>query len=592
MKTKLSSAILLLVAATLNAQVQNWDTDGNDVSTAPNAFIGTTNGATHQPLIFKVNSQMAGKIDGTLSGTRYATALGFQALSTNAGYYNTAFGYYALNKNGSGGNNTAVGYRAMMNNISGSENTAIGQNALRSGIGSYNTAIGSWSLYSNSSGTKNTATGYQALYHNTTGTFNTALGYLADVTVANLTNATAIGANAKVSASNSLVLGSSANVGIGTSSPSAKLDVIGTFKLTDGTQGAGKVLTSDASGNASWQIPSSGSGGGWGLTGNAGTSPSVNFIGTTDAQPLIFKVDGVRAGRIETSTSAGKNVFFGAESGLNNSGIGFGFPFPFCWGCENTAMGSKALFTNTTGNQNTALGYQALYSNDDGGWNTAVGVQALYSSIGAYSNTAVGGEALFSNTSGDDNVAIGDEALYSNTTGNENTAIGFQAGYSNTGSGNTFIGRYAQGVANITNSAAIGYAAWVTTSNTMVLGNADVSVVLGDDHPATGFKLSVNGKIICEEVKVQLKGNWPDYVFAKDHPLMPLEQLGKYIEREKRLPGMPSSDDVDENGGFSVGEMQTKVIEKTEENTLYILQLNNKIKELEKKIDELTARQE
>ena len=46
------------------------------------------------------------------------------------------------------------------------------------------------------------------------------------------------------------------NVGIGTSTPNAKLDVNGTFKLTDGTQGAGKILTSDATGLASWQEPS------------------------------------------------------------------------------------------------------------------------------------------------------------------------------------------------------------------------------------------------------------------------------------------------------------------------------------------------
>ena len=47
------------------------------------------------------------------------------------------------------------------------------------------------------------------------------------------------------------------NVGIGTSTPNAKLDVIGTIKVTDGTQGAGKILTSDATGLASWQEPPS-----------------------------------------------------------------------------------------------------------------------------------------------------------------------------------------------------------------------------------------------------------------------------------------------------------------------------------------------
>lgn len=47
------------------------------------------------------------------------------------------------------------------------------------------------------------------------------------------------------------------NVGIGTTTPTANLDVNGSFKLTNGTQGANKVLTSDNNGNATWQAPAS-----------------------------------------------------------------------------------------------------------------------------------------------------------------------------------------------------------------------------------------------------------------------------------------------------------------------------------------------
>ena len=54
----------------------------------------------------------------------------------------------------------------------------------------------------------------------------------------------------------------SGNIGIGTNTPTATLSVSGSFRLTDGTQGNGKVLTSDASGNASWEV-ASGGGGGW-----------------------------------------------------------------------------------------------------------------------------------------------------------------------------------------------------------------------------------------------------------------------------------------------------------------------------------------
>lgn len=78
-------------------------------------------------------------------------------------------------------------------------------------------------------------------------------------------------------------------VGIGTSSPSSKLDIAGNVKIVDGTQGAGKVLTSDANGLASWAVPALSSG--WGLTGNAGTSFATNFIGTTDNRSLRFRTN-------------------------------------------------------------------------------------------------------------------------------------------------------------------------------------------------------------------------------------------------------------------------------------------------------------
>ncbi len=58
-----------------------------------------------------------------------------------------------------------------------------------------------------------------------------------------------------------MVLRSSGNVGIGTDTPTAKLEVAGALKIVDGSQGTGKVLTSDASGLASWQIASGGAGG-------------------------------------------------------------------------------------------------------------------------------------------------------------------------------------------------------------------------------------------------------------------------------------------------------------------------------------------
>ncbi len=96
------------------------------------------------------------------------------------------------------------------------------------------------------------------------------------------------------------------SVGIGTMTPTSKLEVNGTIKITDGTQGNGKVLTSDPDGLASWQMPVS-SGSAWQLTGNTGIG---NFIGTTDPYALIFKTNNTERMRID------ENGFVGI--GMNN----------------------------------------------------------------------------------------------------------------------------------------------------------------------------------------------------------------------------------------------------------------------------------
>jgi len=167
----------------------------------------------------------------------YNVAYGLQTLGNNTiGSYNTAVGVYALLSNQQGDNATAIGYGAMRyaNNTTTAFinfNVALGYEALRgstiaaNNTGNSNTGLGYQTLMNYTSGGNNTAVGYTAGNIITTGTDNTFIGYNADATVATLTNATAIGANASVSQSNSLILGSGADVGMGTSSPQAKLDV-------------------------------------------------------------------------------------------------------------------------------------------------------------------------------------------------------------------------------------------------------------------------------------------------------------------------------------------------------------------------------
>lgn len=378
-------------------------------------------------------------------GQGFNVIVGERALNagTTTARANVAIGYNAMQKSTTGIDQVAVGTNAMVENVTGTNNTAIGTGTLRAIVnGSDN----------------NTALGFHAGELFTSGTFNTFLGEGTDASNG-LTNATAIGSKAIVTTSNTIQLGSSAvttvNVGTGTT---AKL-VAGGLQITGGTLASGNVLTSDASGNATWQP--AGAGTGWTLLGNGGTADATNFIGTTDGIPFNIRVNNQKSGRIDHLLD---NTFFGYRSGRVTTGI------------SNTAYGSLSLEANVAGLENTAVGLKALQSNTSGSLNTAVGKSALFSM--SFNNGGV--------QFGSANTAVGYHSLYNtnptnSSNGARNTAIGYFSGAANTtGTNNVFIGYSANtSDGTITNATAIGHNAMVTASNMIRLGDANVTVIQG-----------------------------------------------------------------------------------------------------------------
>lgn len=101
--------------------------------------------------------------------------------------------------------------------------------------------------------------------------------------------------------------------------------------------------------------------------------------------------------------------------------------------------------------------------------------------------------------------------------------------------------------------------------------------------------LTVNGTIHAKEVKVDLTGSLADYVFSPDYKLMPLSHVESFVKTNSHLPYMPSAEEVEENG-LNMGEMQNKLLQKVEELTLYAIQQQKQIIELQKQVDELKSR--
>ena len=224
------------------------------------------------------------------------TASGNEALQNNAtGNVNTATGNEALELNTTGSSNTASGSGALFFNAGGNFNTASGAEALSANTGGYaNTANGWEALFLNSGGNNNTAIGAEALLNLTGGSNDTALGASAgpDAGFPSVSNSTAIGANADVTISNALVLGSingvngataSVNVGIGTTAPKSLLTVTGSDSTANGF-GAALQISNAASGGGNWYLRS-------GATGNSTPAGGLS-IANDDQYAVEIEANG------------------------------------------------------------------------------------------------------------------------------------------------------------------------------------------------------------------------------------------------------------------------------------------------------------
>jgi hypothetical protein len=319
-----------------------------------------------------------------------------------------------------------------------------------------------------------------------------------------------------------LFIKSSGNVGIGTTSPGAKLDVNGNTNITGNLTVTNLINkpTADSVVITQNDVPILST---FKATGTDGENTFVGRSGNTTLTGSTTSTQGsyntaIGQGALTSLTVGFENVAVGNSAlknnteGYHNVAVGLQALRDNNTGYYNTAVGKDALRNNTSGSRNTAMGLLALSSNTTGQFNTSVGVTALTNNTSGNFNTAIGDSALNSNTLGSENTAVGIDALEANTTGGNNNAVGRRAGYyaangttqNATGSNSIFIGSDTRPLGdNQTNQVVIGHTAIGIGSNTVTLGNDSIvttalkgNVGIGTTSP--GSKLHVVGSITTQ----------------------------------------------------------------------------------------------
>jgi trimeric autotransporter adhesin len=274
------------------------------------------------------------------------------------------------------------------------------------------------------------------------------------------------------------------NVGIGTSTPWAKLEVAGQVKITGGTPWVGKVLVSDAAGLASWGSANQ-------VCPGTGTDNVCYWSGSLWMNITWWDNTALWNSSMFNNIDWSKNVAIWKYSLYANT-----------WWTNNTAIWWLSMMDNVSGTSNTAIWAVSLASNTRWIRNTAIWAYSLPQNIVWSDNIAIWDHVMEHSFSWDYNVAIWNSAMSFNIIGDYNTAIWVRAWYLNNGDNNIAIWYNVQ-LPSSTGSNQLNIGNWIYGNN----GNIGIGVTNPTQKLEVNGNISTSGTVFARSIKHPSNGD-------------------------------------------------------------------------------------